>query len=690
MSQIQKQKMSFNQQDSDLSKDELLLGNDYHEDQLFQSQGDDKLKQSHLNDERNLSPNNLSSMKSSNINIQNEGQGNSIKCYIFAWGKNESGELSFGNQKQPFYNKPENPKNLDRIYIKQISTSQNHSACISANGELFVCGSALHGKLGLEDLTMANINKFQMISIFKGMKVLQVACGDYHTLALTDNDQVYSWGGTLHKKVGQRSGKPAPIQQLNKKGVIQVDCGDYHSVAITQNGDVYTWGGGGQDYNKGQLGLGHVKDIENPEKLKFFEGKKIVKVSCGQFHTVALTSENELYAWGAGEFGELGTSKFKHEYTPVRVKVNFNQYNILYENILFENSIQNPQIIDMKCGGHHTLLLTNNGYIYSSGYGRQGQLGLRNSENQCEFQLVWTLTKKKIIKIAAGWNHSLALSDQNDIFACGHGARGQLGLGDEESRTVFTHVVSLGGKNTATISAGGDHSWAVLDQNFPIKQSYRPPSPLRSLDTRPLNKSRDVSPDLSMMKENPSKILPDEQKIIFEKILQVVYVEVDLCHRFVRFTLIDPSKPFKKRLDEYLEEIKQFENGGIVFTKWQNDDLLLDENNNQINKKENLAKNITLMMICHPNRSAINQNQNELNQQYNNIKDNNTAFSNLFKTTSVGDMTLYKESDVQKDPTQQKLGYWFVLFSKKFKSIVEKMKFFELRPQSLNNNPSQN
>lgn len=39
--------------------------------------------------------------------------------------------------------------------------------------------------------------------------------------------------------------------------------------------------GGGQDYNKGQLGLGHAKDIEKPQKIKQLEGKKIVKISCG-------------------------------------------------------------------------------------------------------------------------------------------------------------------------------------------------------------------------------------------------------------------------------------------------------------------------------------------------------------------------------------------------------------------------
>ena len=35
------------------------------------------------------------------------------------------------------------------------------------------------------------------------MKVNMVACGDYHTLCLLENGRVYSWGGTLHKKVGK-------------------------------------------------------------------------------------------------------------------------------------------------------------------------------------------------------------------------------------------------------------------------------------------------------------------------------------------------------------------------------------------------------------------------------------------------------------------------------------------------------
>jgi alpha-tubulin suppressor-like RCC1 family protein len=70
---------------------------------------------------------------------------------------------------------------------------------------------------------------------------------------------------------------------------------------------------------------------------------------------------------------------------------------------------------------------------------------------------------KNVMMIAAGANHSLCLTNRNDIFSCGYNAKGQLGLGDEKSVTNWTPVGSLQGKKAVTIYAGGDHSWAVLD-----------------------------------------------------------------------------------------------------------------------------------------------------------------------------------------------------------------------------------
>lgn len=69
-------------------------------------------------------------------------------------------------------------------------------------------------------------------------------------MCLLDNGQVYAWGGTLHKKLGQRAGKPSKIETL-KHPITYIGCGDFHSAALAENGELYTWGGGGKDYNKG-------------------------------------------------------------------------------------------------------------------------------------------------------------------------------------------------------------------------------------------------------------------------------------------------------------------------------------------------------------------------------------------------------------------------------------------------------
>jgi alpha-tubulin suppressor-like RCC1 family protein len=67
------------------------------------------------------------------------------------------------------------------------------------------------------------------------------------------------------------------------------------------------------------------------------------------------------------------------------------------------------------------------------------------------------------VQVACGRNHSLAITTKNDVYACGSGKNGQLGLPDKEMRTSFTHVLSLMSVNAFKLYAGGFHSWVVLD-----------------------------------------------------------------------------------------------------------------------------------------------------------------------------------------------------------------------------------
>ena len=137
------------------------------------------------------------------------------KKFILGFGQNKDGELGLSHYREG--QKEPRPLNLadDMNAAQSISSGSHHSALVTKSGELYVCGSSLHGKLGLPELSSStNINKFARIPLKSTIR--QVACGDYHTLALSKEGWVYTWGGSLHKKASGGS-EPTIVQTLVEK-----------------------------------------------------------------------------------------------------------------------------------------------------------------------------------------------------------------------------------------------------------------------------------------------------------------------------------------------------------------------------------------------------------------------------------------------------------------------------------------
>ena len=72
---------------------------------------------------------------------------------------------------------------------------------------------------------------------------------------------------------------------------------------------MFTWGGGGSHFNKGQCGHGSCANIRIPTPVKFFKNKPVKDFACGGYHTIAVCESDEVYAWGSGNYGELGTGE---------------------------------------------------------------------------------------------------------------------------------------------------------------------------------------------------------------------------------------------------------------------------------------------------------------------------------------------------------------------------------------------
>ena len=129
----------------------------------------------------------------------------------------------------------------------------------------------------------------------------------------------------------------------------------------------YAWGHNGYC----QLGNGNSNHGLSPSLLQgALQGKKIVSVSCGSHHSLALTSEGDVYAWGQNNCGQIGSGTTTNQTTP--------------KKILYSHQSKFPHAVAIKivCGQTSSLLVLDSGEVFGWGYNGNGQLGLGNNVNQ--------------------------------------------------------------------------------------------------------------------------------------------------------------------------------------------------------------------------------------------------------------------------------------------------------------------
>ena len=113
---------------------------------------------------------------------------------------------------------------------------------------------------------------------------------------------------------------PELVPSLIGANVVEVECGESHSIALTQSGRVLAWGNG----KHGRLGHGHEKDVGRPKVVDGLLGLKCVKVSAGRDSNMVLTlnekKEKTVWSWGRGDDGRLGSGASNDLHVPEQVK----------------------------------------------------------------------------------------------------------------------------------------------------------------------------------------------------------------------------------------------------------------------------------------------------------------------------------------------------------------------------------
>uniref|UniRef100_A0A2I3GCG3 HECT and RLD domain containing E3 ubiquitin protein ligase 4 n=1 Tax=Nomascus leucogenys TaxID=61853 RepID=A0A2I3GCG3_NOMLE len=281
---------------------------------------------------------------------------------VYTCGCNDLGQLGHEKSRK----KPEQVVALDAQNIVAVSCGEAHTLALNDKGQVYAWGLDSDGQLGLlgsEECIRVPRN----IKSLSDIQIVQVACGYYHSLALSKASEVFCWGQNKYGQLGlgtdcKKQTSPQLLKSLVGIPFMQVAAGGAHSFVLTLSGAIFGWG-----RNKfGQLGLNDENDRYVPNLLKSLRSQKIVYICCGEDHTAALTKEGGVFTFGAGGYGQLGHNSTSHEINPRKV---------------FE--LMGSIVTQIACGRQHTsAFVPSSGRIYSFGLGGNGQLGTGSTSNR--------------------------------------------------------------------------------------------------------------------------------------------------------------------------------------------------------------------------------------------------------------------------------------------------------------------
>lgn len=241
---------------------------------------------------------------------------------MFCWGNATYHELCIeGQETLDLVIKPTLSTWKESSHIKIIAAGEFHTMYLTINGHLYSCGNNEVGQLGR--YTEKTEGKFPaQVETFKDCIISTVACGMQHSVALDEWGQIFSWGSDGMGQLGSNLGthaqdKPKFVKGLATKHVIQVACGAYHSIALTNIGDLYSWGAN----SYGQCGLGMISSKEVlPQAVTSLLGVPIALIACGSNHTFALSKSGAVFGWGKNSHGQLGLPDRENKCYPYHLK----------------------------------------------------------------------------------------------------------------------------------------------------------------------------------------------------------------------------------------------------------------------------------------------------------------------------------------------------------------------------------
>ncbi|HOY54644.1 MAG TPA: hypothetical protein PL015_08205 [Opitutaceae bacterium] len=384
-----------------------------------------------------------------------------------AWGDNEYGQLGLGTTDGNAHSFPALVLRAGALADKTVvavSSGESHSLALCSDGTVAAWGYNWDGQLGNGETT--NYRESTPVPVLvshtgalAGKTVVAVSAGADYSLALCSDGTVAAWGRNSHGELGngetENSSTPVAVKTdtgaLLGKTVVSVSAGGGHSLALCSDGTMAAWGFSGH----GQLGNGDTTDLPTRTPVSVdmagvLNGKTVVSVSAGQYHSLALCSDGTVAAWGWNNLGELGNGSTENSSTPVLVDM--------------AGALNGKTVVSVSAGLSHSLALCSDGSVAAWGGNYSGELGNGRtdffSSTPLSVDMTGVLSGKMVVSVSAGSSHSVALCSDGTVAAWGYNWDGQLGNGTTGYSTgtpmsVNTGTGALWGRTVYALGSDG-------------------------------------------------------------------------------------------------------------------------------------------------------------------------------------------------------------------------------------------
>ena len=243
---------------------------------------------------------------------------------------------------------------------------------------------------------------------------------------------------------------------------VSVVAGNNHLLVLTTHGNVYAWGAG----EHGQLGRKIIdrRKIHGtvPEKIALgARSNRAVAIGAGNYCSFAVDESGDVWGWGLNSMGQTGLDVSDEIQSPKKI------------DSLSKKALAGDVVIQIAGGEHHTLFLTAAGKIYACGRCDSGQLGIKEDDEKYKARpnkdfvveplpVSFDDQEDPIVQISVGTHNNMAISRDGLMYAWGAETQGELGVKEKEAKTP-TLIVRREGKFLASTAAcGGQHTLGLF------------------------------------------------------------------------------------------------------------------------------------------------------------------------------------------------------------------------------------